>query len=561
MTALSRQKLKELEPVFFPNSIAIVGASWDKQKTGYQYVDGLLSAGFKGKIYPVNPKGGQLLGLEVYPSLTTIPGDIDYVIVSIPRQSVLPLLEECAAKRVKAVQFFTAGFSEAEDDIGQKLEAEIVKKAHQGGFRIIGPNCIGVYCPESKIPLGSWTTLGEDGSVSFLSQSGGMAISIVEMGIARGINYSKGISFGNGCDLDSVDFLEYFAVDPKTAIIGAYLEGVKDGSRFITTLKEVAKVKPLIVLKGGRTEAGADASISHTGALATSTTVWLTAVKQAGALPVNSLEELTDTMLLFQQFNYWDGDNIGIISGLPGGAGGGIAVSSTDTFIESGLKVPSLLQKTKQELNHLLGHVGSILRNPVDISQGRGNPQVIRKAIELVIADPRINLVMVYEDVDLLLHFFSWEHIMEMNNIFMDIRQQQRKPITVVLPPGSAIIEHKNIEQILCQGKVPVFPTLDRAAKAMVNLREYCRLHKPKKFRIGSKMEGTGKLLLIVGGLIALLGLVLIFSQHIPFLGRLPGDIVIKREGFSFYFPIVTLLLLSILLTIILNLVFRFWGK
>ncbi len=218
MTSSKERKLKELESVFFPKSIAIVGASWDKYKTGYQYVDRLVAAGFKGKIYPVNPKGGELLGLKVYPTLTAIPEPVDYVIVSIPRQSVLPLIKECAAKGVKAVQFFTAGFTEATDGIGQELEAKIVKKAQQGRFRIIGPNCIGVYCPESKIPLGSWAGLGEDGSISFLSQSGGMAISIVEMGIARGINYNKGISYGNGCDLDSVDFLEYFILDPKTTL-------------------------------------------------------------------------------------------------------------------------------------------------------------------------------------------------------------------------------------------------------------------------------------------------------------------------------------------------------
>ncbi len=480
MTSLNPDKLKELEPVFFPKSIAVIGASWDKQKTGYQYVAGLISAGFKGKIYPVNPKGGELLGLKVYPNLTAIPEDIDYVIVSIPRESVLPLLEECAAKKVKIVQFFTAGFSEAEDDVGHELETSIVNKARQGGFRIIGPNCIGVYCPASKIPLGWWTTLGEEGSISFLSQSGGMAISIVEIGIAKGINYSKGISYGNGCDLDSIDFLEYFAVDPKTTIIGAYLEGVKNGNRFFSLLKEVTKHKPVIILKGGRTKAGATASASHTGALATSNIIWLTTVKQAGAIPVNSIEELTDTMLLFQQLDCYPGDNIAIISGLPGGAGGGIAVSSTDLFIESALKVPPLLKETKQKLTHLLGHVGSILHNPVDIAQGRGNPQVIRKAMELVIADPRIDLVIVYEDVDLLLRFFSWEHIMEINSIFTNLRQQQRKPIIVVLPPGSAIMEHKKIERILCQNKIPVFSTLERTAKAISNMKEYYRLHKSK---------------------------------------------------------------------------------
>lgn len=478
MSALNPQKLKELEPIFYPKSIAVVGASQDKQKAGYQYVDGLVSASFEGKIFPVSAKGGELLGLKVYPSLTAIPEPVDYVIVSIPRDSVLSLLDDCAAKKIKAIQFFTAGFVEARDDMGAELEAEMVNKARQGGFRIIGPNCIGVYCPESKIPLGSWTPLGEAGSVGFLSQSGGMAISIVEMGLARGIKYSKGISFGNGCDLDSFDFLEYFAVDPKTHIIGAYLEGVKDGGRFLTTIREVAKAKPVIVLKGGRTEVGADASISHTGALTTSTVVWSAALKQAGVIWVQSLEELTDTMLLFQQIGYLGGDGAAIISGLPGGAGGGIAVSSTDTCVEFGLKVPQFCQQTRDELNRLLGHVGSILHNPLDISQGHGNPPVIRKAMELVVADQKIDLVMVYEDIDLLLRFWSWEHIMAMNNIFMDLEQRQSKPIVVILPHGSAATEHLQIERVLCQAGVSVFPTLERAAKAIVNVREYSLFRK-----------------------------------------------------------------------------------
>lgn len=477
MSALNPRKLKELEPIFYPKSIAIVGASQEKQKTGYQYVDGLVSSGFEGKIYPVSTRGGELLGLKVYPNLSAIPEPVDYVIVSIPRQSVLPLLDECAAKRVKAVQFFTAGFAEAGDDVGRELETAMVTRARQGGFRIIGPNCIGVYCPESKIPLGSWTGLGEAGSVAFLSQSGGVAISIVEMGLARGVNFSKVISFGNGSDLDSIDFLEYFAVDPKTTVIGAYLEGVRDGGQFLEIVKEITKSKPVIILKGGRTRAGADASVFHTGALATPMNVWAGVIKQAGVIPVDSLEELIDTMLLFQQLGYWEGERVAIISGLPGGAGGGIAVSSTDTFVEFGLGVPSLSPQTRNNLTRLLGHVGSILHNPVDVSQAHGDPSIIRKVVEAIVADPAIDLVVAYEDVDLLLRFWSWEHIMEMNHIFMDLRQNQAKPLIVVSPYGNAVLERAKIERILRLSKIAVYPTLGQAAKALVNMRQYCLFH------------------------------------------------------------------------------------
>jgi len=296
---LFEEKLKELEPVFYPKSIAVVGASAGSKKAGSLWVHTLVSAGFPGPVYPVGSKGGRIRELEIFPNLRVIPGEVDYVIVAIPRQSVLELLDDCAVKSVKAVQFFTAGFSEMDVQQGYNLEQQMLEKARQGGVRIIGPNCIGVYCPEWRIPflLGR---LGGSGCVGFVSQSGGVAGKLATTGIARRINYSKGISFGNGIDLDASDFLQYLAADPKTDVIGAYLEGTRDGIRLFNTIKEVAPVKPLVVWKGGRTEAGAQAAMSHTGSLASSGAIWSAMLRQAGAIEVHGLEELTDTLLIFQ---------------------------------------------------------------------------------------------------------------------------------------------------------------------------------------------------------------------------------------------------------------------
>jgi len=467
------EKLKEFESIFYPKSIAVVGASTNEKRVGSQWVKGLISAGFQGSVYPIGSGGGTISGLKIFPNLKFVPGEIDYVVVCVPRQSVLELLDDCIAKKVKAVQFFTAGFSETGKPEGRELEEQMVRKAGQGGIRIIGPNCAGIYCPENKISCGpsSEGRIGISGSVGFVSQSGGIACKLMEIGIARCINYSKGISFGNGIDLDASDFLQYLAIDPKTTIIGAYLEGARDGRRLFETMKEVTKIKPLVVWKGGRTETGAQAAMSHTGSLASSAFVWSAMLKQVGALEVHSLEELTDTLLIFQQLRFWQGDNVAIIGGLADG-GGGISVSASDACVESGLKLPPLSKKAQRELTSLLGEVGSILHNPIDVSpaQFQGFPALFR-AIELVVQDPVIELVLIQEDIDIILSY--WAEAEKINDFLIDLRSKQNKPLVVVLPPGSAEPERLNIEQKLLKASIPAFPTMERAAKAIVAINKY----------------------------------------------------------------------------------------
>ncbi len=472
---LFEERLKEFEPIFYPKSIAVVGVSANEAKPGSQWVKALISAGFAGHIYPIGSGGGIISGLKIFPNLRLVPGEVDYVIVSIPRQSVLKLLDDCAAKKVKTIHFFTAGFSETGKPEWCGLEDQMVRKARQNGIRIIGPNCLGVCCPESRIPFGM-TPLGKigiGGSVGFISQSGGIADRLIEIGVIRHINYSEGVSFGNGIDLDASDFFQYLAADPKTTVIGAYLEGTRRGHRLFDTMKEVVKAKPLVVWKGGRTEAGAQAAISHTGSLTSSTAVWSAMLKQAGAIEVHSLEELTDTLLIFQQLGHWKGNNIAVIGGL-GGGGGGISVSASDACIESGLELPSLSSKTKEELVSLLGEVGSILHNPIDVSQAqlRGGSTLFQ-AIKLVVNDPAVELLLIQEDMGILLSFLSWGRVERINDFFIDLRRRQNKPLIVVLPSGSAEPERLDIEQRLLRASIPVFPTMERAANAIVAINKY----------------------------------------------------------------------------------------
>ena len=467
------EKLKEFEPIFYPESIAVVGVSATSIKAGSLWVMDLRSAGFPGAIYPVGSSGGRIGELEIFPNLRLIPGEVDYVIVAVPRQSALELLDDCAAKNVKAVHFFTAGFSETDTQQGRKLEEQMLEKTRQGNMRIIGPNCIGVYCPEHRIPF-LMGILGEDGSVGFVSQSGGIATKLATIGIARHINYSKGVSFGNGIDLDASDFLQYLAADPKTKVIGAYLEGTRDGARLFSTMKAVAKIKPLIVWKGGRTEAGAKAAMSHTGSLASSATIWSAMLKQVGAIEAHSLEELTDTLLIFQRLGHGRGTRAAIIGGLADG-GGGNSVAAGDACLENGLKVPPLSFETKQKLSELLGEVGSILCNPVDVSQAqfRGLATLLQ-AIDLVVRDTISDIVLIQEDIEILLPIYSQKGLEEINGFLIELAGMQNKPIIVVLPPGSVEAERLRIERKLLAASIPVFSSMERAARAIYRLNQYC---------------------------------------------------------------------------------------
>lgn len=475
MTKLPQTNLlREFEPIFYPKSIAVVGVSQNVMKAGSFWFKTIVDAGFEGNVYPVNPRGGEFMGHKVYPALKAIPGPVDYVIVSIPREAVPSLLDDCADKKVKVIHFFTAGFSELGDSSGHKLEQELIKKAREGGFRIIGPNCIGIYCPESKVPYGPGGKVGKIGSVGFISQSGGIGEKLVELGTARGINYNKGISFGNGIDLDSADFMEYMAADSKISVIGVYLEGTRNGRRLFTTMKAVAQVKPLIVWKAGRTDVGAAAAMSHTGSMASSATIWSAALRQCGVIEVSSVEELADTLLIFQQLGHYEGGGggVAVVGGMADG-GGGISVSASDACASHGLHMPSLSTETRQKLASLLGEVGSILLNPVDVSQSGSHPSKIRKALDFILAEPSIDLVIIQMDVGILLKYLPWSVVQDITGVFIGLRTGQNKPIVVVLPPGATEAERLEIEHQLAEAAIAVFPDMERAAKAVMNIVRY----------------------------------------------------------------------------------------
>jgi len=466
---MQEQARMDFDSVFYPRSIAVVGASSDPTKSGAKWIMGFRKAGFQGRLYPVSTRGGSIAGVDIHTSLTSITDDIDYVVASVPAHSAMSVVEECVQKRVKFVQFFTAGFRETGKAEATVLEEQLLKRASAGGLRIIGPNCIGTYCPESRIPLGPSPLgkVGVPGDAAFISQSGGIAAKLVEYGIARRLDFSKGISIGNSIDLDAADFLDYFAHDERTRYIGMYLEGASRGRHLYAALRRIASEKPTVVLKGGRTEAGALTAQSHTGSMATKAPVWSAMLRQAGAIEATSIEELTDCLLLLQKVGPTRARNIGIVGGLADG-GGGISVSGSDACADIGLNLPSLAASTTSSLAALIGEVGSILRNPVDISpaQFRGLDAQF-ESIRLVAADPGIELLIVQEDVDIMLSYLGEKETDSINGFLSTLSRETGTPLVMVMPPGSCEAKRGISVQRLQEAGVPVFPTMSRATRAI----------------------------------------------------------------------------------------------
>ncbi len=351
-----------LEPIFHPRSVAVVGVS---EKSGGMgggaFVDSLLGMGFpRERLYPVHPRGGEFRGLTVYASLREIPGPVDYVISSIPAAAVPMLVDEAIAKDVKAIHFFTAGFSETGEEEREELEREVLEKLTAAGIRVIGPNCMGLYVPQSGLSF-MRDLPTEPGHVAMVSQSGANAGGFVRYAGARGVRFSKVISYGNGAQLTESDFFEYLATDADTRAVFAYIEGVRDGRRFLRAVRACAERVPVVILKGGRGEAGARAARSHTGSLAGSLQVFDAACRQAGALRVEELDELVDLAVAVQFEARPAGRGVAVV-----GMGGGTSVLAADEVDAAGLDLPVMPQEIQDELHTFTPLAGTSVRNPID---------------------------------------------------------------------------------------------------------------------------------------------------------------------------------------------------
>ena len=461
-----------IETIIHPRSIAVVGAS--NSGRGGGFVSPLVEQEYKGGLYPVNPKYTEIMGMKAYPSVRDIPGPVDYVISSIPASGVLGMIDDCAYKGVKAIHLFTARFSETGRKDAAELEQEILKQAKEGGIRLIGPNCLGLYYPDERIAFNQGMPK-DSGFMGLSSQSGQAVGEIVGFAAQRGIRFSKAFSYGNALDFNECDYLEYFIQDSQTKVILMYIEGVRDGRRFQKLLREATETKPVIIVKGGRGEAGTRATASHTASMAGSQKILHALIKQAGAVMAADLEEMVDIATAFYFLPGITGRNIGIAGG-----GGGSSVLAADNCEEAGLNVIPLPDDIREDLKSRGNPIWDWISNPADFSISMGDRNQATLIIELMARHPDFHSLVVF------VHGpwrsdkapFSVEKHMKQFRLHL----KDETPLIVVFenrPRGSgkeaewyANTSAKIQERVIADG-LASYPTLNSAANAVSKLIGY----------------------------------------------------------------------------------------
>ncbi len=465
-----------LEEILHPQSIAVVGASTNPATQGYGYIRHLLDYGYRGKIYPVNPKHSEVLGLKAYPSLKEIPDSVDYVISCVPAAEVLDMLEDCPQKGVKAVQLFTARFSETGRPEAIELEQKILNQARKRGIRLIGPNCVGLYYPREGISC-TYDLPREPGTVGLASQSGGGAISLINSASLRGIRFSKVISYGNALDYNECDFLDYFSQDAETKIILMYIEGFKDGKGFFKTMRRAAATKPVIIIKGGRGKSGAQAVASHTASLAGSRQIWESAITQAGAISARNFDEMADLAVSFHFLPPIRGARIGI-----GGEGGGASVLAADQCEEAGLDVIPIPAEIREELKSKGVPIWDWISNPIDISILGGSGFTGTDMLRMMARN---------QNFDLLIAIIGAPFGRNQQNTMAEAHLEQyklaennQKPLLAVVADrslGTNDYDDKSwkltceVRKQLIAANIPFYPTIGRAARAARKVIDYYR--------------------------------------------------------------------------------------
>ncbi len=450
-----------LDRVMEPRAIAIIGASSNPDKIGYKILKNCIDGGFKGKIYPINPSGGEILGLRAYRSVLDVEDEVDTVVVVVPAKVVPSVIGECVKKGVKGAVIISSGFRDVGKE-GAELEKQVLKIAECGNLRIIGPNCQGVSVPKIGF-YGTWPIIKEVGSVGVISQSGSLALEIPSYLSKRGLGYSMAVALGNKSDVNESDLISKMAKDDSTEVVAVYMEGVPDGRALMNTIREASTKKPILVLKGGKTEIGKKAVMAHTGSLAGSNEVFEAAVKQSGGLCVENLEQLFDASVIFAASPRAKGNRVQIIT-----SSGGSGILAVDAIASSNLVLSRLNDDTIQGLRSTLPD-WCIIGNPIDLTGNALNDVTLfKRAIEKAIADP---------NVDAVLTIFGDPIPESCSTILPLVKEAWGKGIPVAINYlGGAEVQEEEIRKFE-KNKIPVFPTPERAIKALSFLHAYSALH------------------------------------------------------------------------------------
>lgn len=352
--------MNELGVFFDPKSVAVIGATPTPGKVGNIVIENLYGEGYPGKVFLVNPTHKQILGMPCYPSVLDCPGEVDLAVVVVPAKSVPAVMDEAGRKGVKAAVIISAGFSEG-DEQGQGREKEVVDIAAKHGMRFVGPNSLGVIAPHARMNASFARTTPLKGPIAFFSQSGAFCTAAIEYSVREMLGFSAFVSSGNKANIDDSDLIRHFASDEKTSCIAAYMEATRDGHAFFEALHEASLKKPVVILKAGRTERGARAAKSHTGALAGSDSAYEGVFRQTGVYRAKTMYELFDAAQALANQPPMDGEGVAIVTNA-----GGMGVIATDFANDLDLELAELSEETLAEIGKACPPTWSP-GNPVDI--------------------------------------------------------------------------------------------------------------------------------------------------------------------------------------------------
>lgn len=472
----------DLDGLFDAKSVAVIGASGTPGKWGFGIMSIILMKRGDREVYAVNNRGGEILGLKAYRSLGEVPGAVECAVIVTTAQHTPAAMQDCVDKGVKFAVLFPGGFAETGEE-GASAERQVVEIARRGGVRIVGPNCMGHFDAYSGFFTLPYQVEVKEGSVSVITQSGNSGVAILTMLNAVGLGLSKYVSSGNEADLHFEDYLEYVGRDERTGIVLGYVEGLREGKRFFQLARAITRKKPVVLLKTGRSDDGARAARSHTGALAGVEEVSRAAFKQAGVIQVDEISDLVDTALAFEGQPLPGGRRIGLIS-----MGGGLGVISTDALRSHGLQMARFSPETIDKLNSVLSNRWSH-GNPVDPA---GDP-IVYPLIWPLLEDENVDAVMVVGGIGIVgglatllpvhpsrqdeyARLIQSSEQGELDNLdrLMEAREKHKKPIVVARTvSGFKTEETSRVAERMKRNHLVPYPSPGRAAGALARLVEY----------------------------------------------------------------------------------------
>jgi acetyltransferase len=463
-----------LDAIFSPRSVAVIGASSTPGKVGHDIFVNILRGGFSGTLYPVNPTAAAIASVRAYPSVTDIPDPVDLAMVIVPPRAALKTVEESIVKGVKGIVIVSAGFREVGQE-GRRIEDRIAVLCREAGVRLVGPNCLGVINPQPDVRLNASFSarMPAAGNVSFISQSGALCTAVLDFAADREFGFSKFISIGNKADVDELDLLQYFHRDRDTEVIMIYLEELRRGPEFIQAVKEITcgdyRPTPVLVIKSGRTGAGARAAASHTGALAGTEGVYDAIFKQAGIIRVESINELFDFASAFAYKNESEmgklrrkvplGNRVAIVTNA-----GGPGIVATDVTVSAGLRLAEFNPETIETLASYLPSTAN-LHNPVDVI-GDAAPERYEIALTAVIRDEGVDGALVILTPQSMTNAFGTAEAI------VRIARRSHKPIICCF---MGIVDVSTGAKYLQEHGIPVYRFPESAAMACGALYRYSR--------------------------------------------------------------------------------------